>query len=237
MTIYEAIKDVSNINNELQKLYEVSDYRNIVGAIRIGLGLKHDDSLSHISPKQVANICERAGATTLEELISVDILKLTERVPNVNIHTLADISMKDLHKAVVTTKGFKTINNEDFKTTHRFTDGTYKLLTKEALDEILLYIPKVSSQYISVLRDCDDFQREVRGWLSSVGLGNITIGWIDTQAGQSGHAGLLAVYRKGDDIEVKFLEPQNGSLYNIGSPLTVANLFNRDEILTTRWGF
>ncbi len=121
-------------------------------------------------------------------------------------------------------------------------DGSYKLLTKKQLDEILLYVANKSALYVATKYDCEDYQREMIGWLSKVGLGNCSIGTMGTisynSAGQAigGHYGCIVVYLDGSSKVAKYLEPQSGKLYNVGD-VTIGGYLGATKVKVFECGF
>jgi hypothetical protein len=58
------------------------------------------------------------------------------------------------------------------------TDMTYKLIPVDKFQYVIERCPSDRFKYIKDARDCDDFTRIVKGWLSEQGLGNLALGGV-----------------------------------------------------------
>ena len=234
MTIFEALKG-QEVNTVLQSLFVDAVWKQTIGAIRIGLGLSADDSVSTITAEQVANVCSRAGYNTVEELTTaitsgrLDFIKLSERKPI--IKTTEQVNHDTIRDAIQRSKGYKASPNVRWYQK----DMSYHLLTEDDLNEILLYTPDLTKQYRATVNDCDDFQKQYLGWLASKGLGNVSIGFCSTLHLNGGvvkgsHAACFVVYRKKDGtIVANHLEPMNGRLTHF-SDLTIGGFWLAPEV-------
>jgi hypothetical protein len=243
MTIYDVLKDATDVNSVLQGLYAKSEWQQVIGAIRIGLGCSASDSRAILTAEQVANVCKSAGYATVESLSnavtnkSVDFVTLANRKP-VHNAMLKTVDHNFLRDAVQKTAGYCAASNVRWFQR----DVKYKLMDKVQLNNILLYVTDRSKLYYSESMDCDDFQRELLGWLSSKGLGNMSIGACSTlhfnSAGEAigGHAGCVVVYADSGITTAKYLEPMTGKLHNFNDT-SIGGFFGVSKIEVYDIGF
>ena len=85
-------------------------------------------------------------------------------------------------------------------------DRDYYLPTKDQIDYIMNKCPSNIYKYRPEERDCDDFARIFRGYLSEKGYGNIALGLCTATSGSKSHAFILGVT---NDNKIVFIEPQN----------------------------
>jgi len=89
-------------------------------------------------------------------------------------------------------------------------DDQYYTMSQSDLEMLAERCPSSKFKYVSESRDCDDFARIFRGWLSEHNLGNIlcAVVHIRLETGQK-HAMMLAIT---NESKVWFIEPQKGDL-------------------------
>jgi hypothetical protein len=97
--------------------------------------------------------------------------------------------------------------NADVKFFHE--DKEYYAPSYRDLKELIMLCPSKRFKYVPESRDCDDFCRIFRGWLSEQGMGNLTCAKVHIKTGKVVHAMILAI---ASDKTVYFIEPQNGKI-------------------------
>lgn len=93
-----------------------------------------------------------------------------------------------------------------------FGDASYLVIPETKLADIISQAPTNRYRTVGEGRDCDDFSRIFRGWLSTSGVGNLSIGYFEFEgAGPDffkAHAGLAAVVETRENtFEIVFIEP------------------------------
>ena len=95
----------------------------------------------------------------------------------------------------------------------RFTDGTYKVVSQEMLDQILKETQVDAIEWQSESYDCEDIARKFV--TRCVDLGVNSIGRVMSWSGS--HAFCIAVIRDGDAIKFVFIEPQTDQYVEAGA--------------------
>ncbi len=136
----------------------------------------------NVHPDTVLKVCESLGCTDSDQLT-----QLAESMKGVNAsvlrrHTQHIIDMPadftgttsvDIRNSILA-----DVNNYGPGTTISFLDGDAEYITvsRREVQAIALACPFTDMQYRKIFRDCEDFMRMVRGWLSYIGVGNLAIG-------------------------------------------------------------
>jgi hypothetical protein len=88
-------------------------------------------------------------------------------------------------------------------------DKQYYAPSYRDLKDLVVLCPSKRYLYVAESRDCDDFVRIFRGWLSEQGMGNLTCMKVHIDNGKVLHALILAIT---SDKVVYFIEPQTGQI-------------------------
>jgi len=91
--------------------------------------------------------------------------------PELNIDISKKITSADIIKSIQAVE-----KSDNFK--QIIADSEYILLQEKDVEKVLETSTAYSLQYLPESRDCDDFSRIFRGWLSTIGLGNLSIGTV-----------------------------------------------------------
>lgn len=121
-------------------------------------------------PENVINVCNIIGCSTIEQLQvwlaatpNADILNYIKPVNE----TLKLINLKEVDRDYVSQR---FPNNQI-----SMSDNKYLLVPETEIEYILNTCPAHRYDYVKESRDCEDFCRIFRGWLSEQGYGNLAI--------------------------------------------------------------
>lgn len=153
------------------------------GLMRRYAGANALDYSYNLHPDHIKKICYDFNLSTVE-----DVLAFIAANDNVNAESLfLDISntvpqLPPLREATfgsfierLLAAPNQNYHPDLFRGNAWISDNTYQMLTDEALDILCAACPANKFQWLAEKRDCDDFTRMVRGWLSSSAYGNVTV--------------------------------------------------------------
>jgi len=181
-----------------------------------------------IHPNEIQVACDFLEIETYEELININLNSINvDGMFNVinppfplDKNKMVKISGPVIKNAIV-----KKTDSEKNCIWH-FRDNEYMLIRYvKDLQAIVTANPSDKYSYIAEKRDCDDFaSRLFRAWLSENGIGNISI--IEAEVnnydvngkGVSAHSLNIAVVGTPENLDVKFVEPQNDRIWNPREP-------------------
>ena len=170
---------------------------------------------------------------------------------SVPFKTIHNLIMPDLQLKEIETISSNELISELKKITQAenskyiIADINYQLINEEDVPKILEKSMSHNLQYYSEKRDCDDFSRIIRGWLSMIGLGNLTLGTTWYKAYNKNnkyllyHSVVVILYKTATgEIKSLFAEPQksnktwatdgtpSGMFWSRGVDRIEADLFN-----------
>ncbi len=93
------------------------------------------------------------------------------------------------------------------------TDPGYKAISEADLVNIVNASPSRRYAYVPEDRDCDDFVRIFRGWLSELGYGNLVFAKCLIKMDGSQHAMVLAIIHTPKGFACRYIEPQSNSIF------------------------
>ena len=148
-------------------------------------------------------------------------------VPKLNLspmNTISDLVLKEII--------MDQCELEDDWQWHR-TDDTYQVLNECDFDQYQKQKLSYGFKYVPESRDCEDFKRIVRGWLSQLNLGNLTVGGCEYNAYNKkdeivfAHAVDLIVIKTETGFEVRLSEPQRLSKWWLPNGSPSGSFFNK----------
>jgi hypothetical protein len=211
-TPFESVKDIEQrrLNENLRKVF--LDWQKNVPAVSLLYHLINQANRS-FHPSTALAIFESLNLNTYQEIydwihgLNIPDQSLTSLVwPELNLGELKKAGSQTIKKAVL----------NQAKVIPHLTDGVYQLVPEDQISYILDLCPSGDMQYIPDRRDCDDFARIMRGWLSEQGYGNLAIGHCEYKVFDSRnniiiyHAVNMAVT---ESLDIFIIEPQSDSKF------------------------
>jgi hypothetical protein len=201
--------------------------------------------------KPIAWLCDCVEQTNEKSWGALDIIRVAEQfgfqewellykwlvqVSTVPFKTISELTLPSIELTKMDTIGqsdLKQLLVERVVSTsfvdYNMGDMTYRVLNECDVDKILKSNAAYKYDFVSEERDCDDYSRITRGWLSMLGYGNVTIGtaWFIGYNNKSeqiaSHSAIILVYKdEHGTLITKYAEPQrNDTLWHTdGTPNT-----------------
>ena len=204
----------------------------ILSVVRRAEGLDQNDVYASFHPDSVLKALEGFGspqtfgevAAVADKLNVINPTKIWNSLSSyvdINYDALPNISGNEINDNV------KAALNCIPNLIIHHTDASYKTLDDSTLNDILTACPSARLQYRAERLDCENFARVMLGWLSSMGYGNLALGYVEIYCYDANntfigaHALNLAVMSDG---RVLLIEPQSNRIvsrdYAIGPNAT-----------------
>lgn len=206
INLYKSINDMSTIDPK---------WSFFVWLVKRSLNGDGRSTLFPIDPDELLLLCTDLGLDTIEALeewvSAVNGKNIVDRIdPIINIKRYEKIAANDIKNLI--------INNCNMESdcVWNFGDGQYSLIDSTGLTEILEKSPINKYRYIIDAHDCEDYQRELRAWISSKYLGDLSVGTIDVNLYDKNekpvfaHALIIVVL---EDMSIVIVEPQTDKVY------------------------
>lgn len=211
----------------------------------INLILRHYNDAS-MHPDRVVELCSAIGFDTTEQITDFMALYKTSSLnliglfnylfPKLNRdYFTSTISYNEVYQfldntipeAIVTLPGPIGHTQDNII----ITDSVYKLIPYDKFEYVLHKCPSERFRYISEERDCDDFTRIMKSWLSEQRLGNLSLGGVHANLFKDNtfkyaHSFLIALTIKDNGEKViRFGDGQDDSLiWDWGEEPTLPNV-------------
>ena len=179
------------------------------------LSIFHPDAIINIAVQIKSDIWEELYAA-LNNLAEINYDKLFDLiiptyVPKLNLSKMDNISDLVLKEIIM-----DQCELEDDWKWHR-TDREYQVMNDSDFDQYQEQKISYGFKYVPESRDCEDFKRIVRGWLSQLNLGNLTVAGCEYNAYDKDnklvlvHAVDLVVLKTETGFETRLVEPQKNN--------------------------
>jgi len=138
--------------------------------------VRTDNQYNQFHPDVVVDVCKKFGFVEFEDL---DKWINSDRVINMGkilINTKLELTELQIIKTSELRNIIDTIPNKANDFCCDYADSEYQVVPEDKIEYILNRFSGNKILYQSETRDCDDFTRIFRGWLSEQNFGNLTIG-------------------------------------------------------------
>ena len=222
-TVAEALQPYISANpitqrSRIRRLQDDLNSDPALSALCWVLEQTHYDLYIQYHPHNILQECEKYQIKLLSDLVTwssshnIETLKMTKAIldPPVALKdSLTDISAVEIRRSI------ESVANLETNCVWRWQDPVYRSPTLADLQHILSVCPSNKFKYVRTRRDCEDFARIFRGWLSEKGLGDLTIGAVEFNGYKDGkfifaHAVLIAIT---SDNGIFLVEPQNDKMW------------------------
>lgn len=169
--------------------------------------------------REMGRICKKLGLVTMD-----DLQEFSDSLTTLKFSILYDI-IKPLLKIDIT--GFKKATANELllilmdrfpDAVLNFGDAEYVILPENHLQDLLNEAPTNRFSAIGEGRDCEDYSRIFRGWLSESGVGNLAFGYFEFEyvGGDSNihaHAAIVGIVSNTKNVvELVFIEPRTKTI-------------------------
>lgn len=172
-----------------------------------------------VHPDAVVEFFSAIGVHTQTELQAFGVAAADLNLENFHIYLFptlplewfaTTVSWHEIRQAII-----DQVSGFDINNCGGLTDGEYKLVPKGRIPEILKRCISDKFLYTIETRDCDDFSRILRGWLSEINLGNLAIGAVKANIYQNnifkyGHSFIITIT---EELDIYFCDAQDDTIF------------------------